>query len=95
MQLMVESYTPRRHPKWEWHETGWDCELYEEAGVIKVFTHEGGHQSDPFTRIELWVGEDDTLYYARLGRAYNERWIRRIAREFAHQVRQISGGVQC
>ena len=89
VEMKIQSYRPKSHRKWDHHDTGVDCELYHEVGLIHVFTHYGSKGCNPFTKLEIWIGQDDTLYYARLDRAYHERWINRIANDFAWQVQQI------
>lgn len=87
IKFQIAAYTPRHEKLWESRPDGsFVAEVYTTAGVVKVFTFKGDEMHDAFTTLEVYL--DDEIHHSRLPRHYHQRWIRRIASEFAWQVIQ-------
>jgi hypothetical protein len=92
-QFEIKNY-PAKLLKWEKDRHG--SRIAEIAtingGVVKVFSFPGNEKIEAFTSLETYLEGD--CYHATLPRHYHDRWIGRLAEDFAFDVArtQFDGG---
>ncbi len=70
--------------------------IYTYYGVVELFTFPGGCPGNSqifhkaFTSMSLWIYPHE--YSKRIHRHYHDRWLRRIANDFAHECYLLSEG---
>ena len=84
----IHSWRPRHEKKWDHNDDGsLSAEIYTDAGVVSVFTFPGDDRHREFTSLEVYYSGETHL--ATLPKHYHERWLRRLASEFAYRVMQL------
>lgn len=84
----IQSWRPRHEKKWEHRDDGsQSAEIYTDAGVVSVFAFPGDDRREGFTSLEVYYSGETHL--ATLPKHYHERWLRRLAFEFAYQVMSL------
>jgi len=80
-QMQLERYHPKISRRWHPRsDGGFVADLYEQHGIVHVFTYTGDPKHPAFTRLEMWI--HPYLYSCRLPRHYHRRWLRRLGSQF-------------
>lgn len=84
IQQEMTRHQPRTERRWEYADDGlFFAEIYDDNGVVSVVTYPGDTRHRAFTKLEMWLYP--YLYTVTLPKCYHTRWLRRLAREFAHR----------
>jgi hypothetical protein len=84
LNFKIDRWQPRREKRWERdHHGSRIAHLFTQQGIVEVYSFPGDQTQKAFTSFQLWVYPN--IYQTTLKRCYHDRWLRRLARDFAHQ----------
>lgn len=85
----INRWEPRQERLWKPRADGsFECVIECEEGVVELFTFPGSQTQRAFTNLKMWIHPH--RYDVTLRRHYHERWIRRLAREFAWACQRMA-----
>jgi hypothetical protein len=78
----LERYEPRHEKLWHNRaDGGFEARIYTDEGIVDVFSFPGDGRHQAFCKFEMFIHPH--VYTRRLPRHYHQRWIRRLAYQFA------------
>jgi hypothetical protein len=82
MLMKIDRWKPRTPKRWERDQHGSRiATLRLEQGVVEVYSFPGDEKQKAFTALEMFIWPH--AYQISLKRHYHDRWIPRLARDFA------------
>lgn len=84
LSLEVGRYLPRLKKEWKRNSDGSiSAQIYTSDGIVELFTFPGDERCRAFTHLTMYLSP--YVY-----RCFHERWLRRVARQFAVQCEQMA-----
>jgi hypothetical protein len=92
MSGKIERYVPRYEPLWKMDGHGArHAHLFTEEGLVEVYSFPGDDRTEPFTSLNMYLHPH--IYSQRFGRSYHDRWLMRLAKDFAWECRRMRDGI--